>query len=225
MVRDIRRQYADPAGPEADRAVRETLVQMEFAFAAPDKPFASPLVPPSARKRAPLRAAWERLRRIRSGQWERRRAKLEAVARRWDAENLAALLGGRPDASAGFLNPMAESTERFNSGIELGGGKDALWIDGVLVLDEKGAVKIETPRDVARLMLPLRSPNHESFRVVALDARNKVLGARVVTVGTLDSCPVDMRTIFGWLPEKTRAIVVAHNHPPEDPRPRRPTSG
>ena len=206
----VRAHYPE-GSPEADSAVRETLGQMELAFGAPDTPYAEPapaprsLVPEAQRLR---RARRERETALRGQErvWEARKEQMRRALTDWSPDALSELLGDNPDAGVSFLGPNG-SRERMH--LVKGGGEDALWDEGsVLVLDAGADVVIRSPRDVARLMLPLRSPEFESFKVIALDAAGRVLGARVVSTGLLDSCPANARATMGWIPDGTAGVVV-----------------
>ena len=60
----------------------------------------------------------------------------------------------------------------------------------------------------------------ESFFVLLLDARHRVLGFRVVSTGSLQSAPVHPREVFVTaIREGAAALVIAHNHPSGDPTP------
>ncbi len=75
--------------------------------------------------------------------------------------------------------------------------------------------------DVARLIRrACCAVRQESFFVVTLDVRSRVLGLRVVSVGVVDAAPVHPREVFGHaVREAAAAVVVAHNHPSGDPTP------
>ena len=60
----------------------------------------------------------------------------------------------------------------------------------------------------------------ESFFVLLLDARHRVLAVRAVSTGGLASAPVHPREVFApAIRERAAAVVVAHNHPSGDPVP------
>jgi DNA repair protein RadC len=60
----------------------------------------------------------------------------------------------------------------------------------------------------------------ECFVVVLLNARKRVKGHQLLTVGTLDTVHVDIRTVFrSAIIAATCAIVLVHNHPSGDPAP------
>ncbi len=60
----------------------------------------------------------------------------------------------------------------------------------------------------------------EVFRVIFLDARNKILGIEEIFQGTLNESPVYPREIFyRALEQKAASLVLVHNHPSGDPTP------
>ncbi len=65
-----------------------------------------------------------------------------------------------------------------------------------------------------------RDLGKESFFVLLLDSRHRVLGFRVISTGSLQSAPVHPREVFVTaIREGAAALVIAHNHPSGDPTP------
>jgi DNA repair protein RadC len=75
--------------------------------------------------------------------------------------------------------------------------------------------------DVARLVRDsVRGSAQESFFVVPLDRRNRVLSVRVVGTGGVDAVGAHPRDVFApAIRDGAAAVVVAHNHPSGDPSP------
>lgn len=66
------------------------------------------------------------------------------------------------------------------------------------------------------------SPDREIVSVLLLDARNRIIGANLVSVGTLDKSIVDPREVFkAAILANAAAILIIHNHPSGDPSPSR----
>jgi DNA repair protein RadC len=82
-------------------------------------------------------------------------------------------------------------------------------------------VHVHSGADVARVVLETtRSERRESFFVLLLDGRHRILSFRVVSTGSLQSSVVHPREVFApAIREGAAAIVVAHNHPSGDPTP------
>lgn len=84
--------------------------------------------------------------------------------------------------------------------------------------------KIQSPKDVAALLLPIRSPYFESLKVAVLDKHMVIQHSEVVSVGSLNESIAHPREIMRVLtrlgtPGKFNSIVLAHNHPSGDPSP------
>jgi len=78
-----------------------------------------------------------------------------------------------------------------------------------------------SPRDVAAFLLPeFGARPVEQFGVVLLDTKHRVLRTIVLSVGGLDSTPVQAREVFRHAAAASAAaVVVFHNHPSGDPQP------
>ena len=62
--------------------------------------------------------------------------------------------------------------------------------------------------------------DRESFVVVMLNAKNKIIGINEVSTGSLSSSIVHPREVFKPLIlHNAAAVVLAHNHPSGDPKP------
>lgn len=80
---------------------------------------------------------------------------------------------------------------------------------------------IESPDDVVALFRPrLQHAGRELFVVAALDARNRLIAWRVVSVGSLNQSLVHPREVFQFAVVKGAArLVIAHGHPSGLPQP------
>lgn len=81
--------------------------------------------------------------------------------------------------------------------------------------------QIRSPGDAALVVRPhLSQQEQEHFIVLLLDTRNRVIGQRILYVGTVNQANIRVSEVFR---EAVRwncpAIVVAHNHPSGDPTP------
>jgi len=78
-----------------------------------------------------------------------------------------------------------------------------------------------SPKDIFEAFhLRLRDEKREHFFVVTLDARHRVIGEHLVSVGSLSSSIVHPREVFRpAIREAAGAVVLVHNHPSGDPRP------
>jgi DNA repair protein RadC len=79
------------------------------------------------------------------------------------------------------------------------------------------------PREVARWLLPQYGGEPvEQFGVVLLDTRHRLVSARVVFVGSLDTSAAHPRDVFREaVVARAAAVILFHNHPSGDPSPSR----
>jgi DNA repair protein RadC len=96
---------------------------------------------------------------------------------------------------------------------------------GRLVESERwsGGENVRTPGGIYRLMAPrLRGLEHETFHVLLLDGRHRLVEQRRISEGTLTTSLVHPREVFRVaIRASAAAIVVVHNHPSGDPEPSR----
>ena len=80
---------------------------------------------------------------------------------------------------------------------------------------------ISCPDDVRRLLAPEMAPlAQEQLRVLLLDAKNRVIGQRVIYQGNVSSCQVRVAEVLRpAVIEAAPHVIVAHNHPSHDPTP------
>jgi len=80
---------------------------------------------------------------------------------------------------------------------------------------------VRTPEEVLRLVRPLvRDADREHFYCVHLSARNTVLEVTLVSVGTVNASLVHPREVFKRaIALSAASIILAHNHPSNDPSP------
>lgn len=77
-------------------------------------------------------------------------------------------------------------------------------------------VTLNAPEDIVGLPLvqDIREKRQEHFVCITVDAGNKVINARVVTIGLLDSSQVHPREVFAdAITDRAAAVVLVHNHP------------
>ena len=94
---------------------------------------------------------------------------------------------------------------------------------GRRLLSEKASKKVQlsSPESVANYLMPLlRFKQQESFFVICLNHKHRVVYTEYISVGTLDNCLVHPREVFKLaVAHNAAAIIVAHNHPSGDPHP------
>jgi len=80
--------------------------------------------------------------------------------------------------------------------------------------------KVRTPAEVYRVCEDIAHLAQESFHVLALDAKNRLIGRCMATLGIADASLVHPREVFrGAIMKNASAIVLVHNHPSGDPTP------
>lgn len=85
----------------------------------------------------------------------------------------------------------------------------------------KPRLYVSGPGDVADLfMREMGALDREHFRAVLLDTKNRILGVRTISIGSLNSSVVHAREVFkAAVHESAQAIVLIHNHPSGLPEP------
>jgi len=80
---------------------------------------------------------------------------------------------------------------------------------------------VSGPSDVAELfMREMGGLDREHFRALLLDTKNRILGIRTISIGSLNSSVVHAREVFkAAVSESAQAIVLIHNHPSGLPEP------
>jgi DNA repair protein RadC len=162
------------------------------------------------------------------------------VGRLSDGELLSLMAGGGETG--------AWTNERIQHLLSALGGVSGVWTAPVEELVREGGVHPEAAARIAaacelgrralngsRPILPvIRSPldvaelvrseagdaDYESFHVLLLDVRYRVIMHRMVTRGTLTRCLVDPRAVFRDAVRRgICSLLLAHNHPSGDPTP------
>jgi DNA repair protein RadC len=82
-------------------------------------------------------------------------------------------------------------------------------------------VAIEGPEDVVRLLgVEMEALAQEQLNVVLLDTKHRVIGARMVYQGSVNSAQVRVGELFrDAVRLNATAVIFAHNHPSGDPSP------
>jgi DNA repair protein RadC len=109
----------------------------------------------------------------------------------------------------------------------IGPAKAAQLLAGVelgrrlLALGPEERRPLRSPADVAALVMPeMRFLSQEHFRVLLLDAKNRLLASELIAIGTLNSSLVHPRELFRRAIQVCAAgVILVHNHPSGDPTP------
>jgi len=155
-----------------------------------------------------------------------------------EAEVVSLVLGGRPEKSLAEARSLLaqfgglHGLLRANVGElaqEPGVGparaaqvKAALELGRRLLLaPTEERLQIRSPEDVAALlMLEMGHLDQEQLRVLLLDTRHRVIRQVAVYTGNVNTSLVRVAEVFREaVRENAPAIVIAHNHPSQDPSP------
>ena len=75
-------------------------------------------------------------------------------------------------------------------------------------------------------MEKLRHESQEHFLICFLNAKNKLLGYKEMSIGNMNAAPADIKEGMRWaLRYKAYNIILIHNHPSGDPEPSRADIG
>lgn len=92
-----------------------------------------------------------------------------------------------------------------------------------MVLREATAPRLYVtgPEDVADMFShEMRALDREHFRVILVNTKNRILGVRTISIGSLNGAIVHAREVFkAAIAESAQAIILVHNHPSGLPEP------
>ncbi len=81
---------------------------------------------------------------------------------------------------------------------------------------------IRSPKDIFEYMADMQYLKQEQFRIIMLDTKNKIMGDRIITQGTVNTTLVSPREVFSPAVRHMAASIIAvHNHPSGDSSPSR----
>ena len=85
------------------------------------------------------------------------------------------------------------------------------------MVKEGTAATCRTPEDAARLLADTAQLAQETFTVITLNTKNRVIDRHLVSLGILDASLVSCREVFRpAILDGAAAVIVAHNHPSGD---------
>ncbi len=101
---------------------------------------------------------------------------------------------------------------------------DDMWFTTAIVqlplIRQIAGVHVNKPSEIFKQCEDISHMTQESFHVLALNRRNRMVGRMMVTLGIVDSCLVHPREVFrGAIMINACAIVLVHNHPSGDTSP------
>ena len=82
---------------------------------------------------------------------------------------------------------------------------------------------LTAPADVARHLSEIAAADREHMVALFLDTKNRPIGRHLVSVGTVNSTPVQPRDVFraALVAGAVKGLILAHNHPSGDVTPSR----
>ena len=151
------------------------------------------------------------------------------------AELLAVIIGGSTQIEAaewllsrfGSIRKIAQAHVDEIARVPGIGNQTALRLKASLALGRKllqpedDRPVIHSPADAAQILMPILAHREQEYMVVMpLNTRNHVLDVIEIYHGSLNSSMVRVGELFKpALQRNAAAIVVAHNHPSQDPTP------
>ncbi len=80
---------------------------------------------------------------------------------------------------------------------------------------------IKDPQSVVKaIRASIKDKAKEHFKLILLNARNKILGVSTISIGSLNASIVHPREVFkDAIMHNAYSVVLAHNHPSGDPEP------
>jgi DNA repair protein RadC len=99
--------------------------------------------------------------------------------------------------------------------------RGVLWTSFVLFFCEEDHPKIASKDDVTKILAPhIMFLPQEEFRVILLDAKQKLIRIETVSLGSLDKALVEPRDVFRpAITFNAASLVIVHNHPSGDTQP------
>ena len=86
---------------------------------------------------------------------------------------------------------------------------------------EPGKQRIATPADAYRVCSDIADLAQETFHILALDAKNKLINRHMISLGLADASLVHPREVFRAAigQDSASALILIHNHPSSDVTP------
>ena len=87
--------------------------------------------------------------------------------------------------------------------------------------DRRELLHLSSPDKVAGFFMEkLRHETQEHFHVCYLNVKNRMLGEREISVGSLHTVEADLKEAMKWgIRYKAHGLILIHNHPSGDPEP------
>lgn len=84
----------------------------------------------------------------------------------------------------------------------------------------QNATPLLSQQEILARLHSLRTKQQEYFVCLSLDGGQRLIAQRTVTIGTLDTVLTHPREVFAdAIADRAASVIVAHNHPSDDPTP------
>lgn len=88
------------------------------------------------------------------------------------------------------------------------------------LVKEASGERVRTPEEVTRVCEDMRGLAQESFQILCLNAKNKLINRHMISLGLVDASLVHPREVLRpAIVEGASALILVHNHPSGDPTP------
>lgn len=78
----------------------------------------------------------------------------------------------------------------------------------------KQMIEISSPKDIANYMRDIMHLKQEEFHIIMLNTKNKIIGRRMISKGTVSASLVSPREVFSPAVKiMASSLIVIHNHP------------
>ena len=78
---------------------------------------------------------------------------------------------------------------------------------------EVGKERVVSPADVHRVCADTADLAQETFLVICIDSKNRMLNRHMVSLGTVNSAPIGIADCFrGAISDSAVSVLLAHNH-------------
>ena len=87
----------------------------------------------------------------------------------------------------------------------------------IMKIKEATDTIIRTPEDVKNACFDIADLSQESFHILTLNARNRLIDRHLISLGVINACLVHPREVFrACVYDSAVAFIVFHNHPSGD---------
>lgn len=90
----------------------------------------------------------------------------------------------------------------------------------ILTVKEATESYVTTPSEVALAFKDIENLAQETFQILTLNTKRKVIDRHMITLGLMDACLVHSREVFrAAIYDNASSVICVHNHPSGDPTP------